>query len=249
MLSPMHNPGLTVAWARHGDEVRQAQRLRFDVFAGELGARLRTPLPNHDVDPYDDFCEHLLVRDARSGEVIGTYRALTPAQARRAGSTYAETEFDLAPLAPLRPRMLELGRSCVHPQHRQGAVVLALWGALAEFMAGNDLDTMIGCASIPLRQGSLAAAGVWNRLRHTHMASPTWRITPRRPLPLPREEQLRGLDADPPALIRGYLRLGARVLGPPAWDPHFNTADVPLMVRLADLPTRYRRGTVAMASA
>ena len=249
MLSPMHNPGLTVAWARHGDEVRQAQRLRFVVFAGELGARLRTSLPNHDVDPYDDFCEHLLVRDARSGEVIGTYRALTPAQARRAGSTYAETEFDLAPLAPLRPRMLELGRSCVHPQHRQGAVVLALWSALAEFMASNDLDTMIGCASIPLRQGSLAAVGVWNRLRHTHMAPPTWRITPRRPLQLPREEQLRRMDADPPALIRGYLRLGARVLGPPAWDPHFNTADVPLMVRLADLPARYRRGAVALASA
>ena len=241
MLTLMNYPGLTVAWARHGDEVRQAQRLRFEVFAGELGARLGTPLPNHDVDRYDDFCEHLLVRHAESGEVVGTYRALTPAQARRAGTTYTESEFDLSPLASLRPRMLELGRSCVHPEHRQGAVVLALWGALAQFMATNKLDTMIGCASIPLLPDGLAAAGIWNRVRHTHMTPPAWRIAPRRPLPLPRDEHLRQLDAEPPALIRAYFRLGARVLGPPALDPHFNTADLPLMVRLADLPARYRR--------
>ncbi|MFC5496812.1 GNAT family N-acetyltransferase [Caenimonas terrae] len=237
--------GLSVAWARHGDEVRQAQRLRHAVFAGELGARLQTALPGHDVDRYDDFCEHLLVRDEETGEVIGTYRALTPSQARRAGSTYADSEFDLAPLAPLRSRMLELGRSCVHPQHRRGAVILALWGALAQFMAHNKLDTMIGCASIPLSPGGTAAAGVWNRLRRTHMAASPLRIAPRRPLPLPAERDLQHLDAEPPPLIQGYLRLGARVLGPPAWDPHFNSADLPLLVRLADLPPRYRRGLAA----
>ena len=239
----MNNTGLSVAWAQHDDDVRQAQRLRFDVFAGELGATLHTPVPNHDVDRYDAFCEHLLVRNAESGEVIGTYRALTPSQARRAGPTYTETEFDLAPLAPLRPRMLELGRSCVHPKHRQGAVILALWSALGQFMACNDLDTMIGCASIPLHAGSMGAAGVWNRLRRNHMAPADWRIAPRLPLALPADDQLASMDAEPPALIRAYLRLGARVLGPPAWDPHFNSADLPLMVRLADLPQRYRRST------
>ena len=233
---------LQVGWARHAGEVREAQRLRFDVFAGEFGAQLNTPLPYHDVDRYDDFCEHLLVRDEASGEVVGTYRALTPAQARRAGTTYADSEFELAPLAALRPRMLELGRSCVHPQHRHGAVILALWGALAEFMVLNGLETMIGCASIPLAGGGLAAAGVWNRLRHSHMAAPALRIAPRVALPLPPEVQLLALDADPPPLIQGYLRLGARVLGPPAWDPHFDSADLPLLVRLADLPARYRRG-------
>lgn len=243
----MHNPGLTVAWARHADDVRQAQRLRFDVFAGELGAQLRTPLPNHDVDRYDDYCEHLLVRNADSGEVVGTYRALTPSQARLAGSTYAESEFDLARLAPLRSRMLELGRSCVHPKHRQGAVVLALWSALAQFMASNNLDTMMGCASVPLVPGSLLAAGIWNRIRQTHMAPAPWRVTPRCALPLPPDEQLLATDGQPPALILAYLRLGARVLGPPAWDPHFNSADLPLLVRLADLPARYRRTAAASA--
>lgn len=237
--------GLTVAWARHGDEVRQAQRLRFDVFAGEFGARLCTPLPCHDVDRFDDYCDHLLVRDDASGQVVGTYRALTPAQAGRAGSTYADSEFDLSPLAPLRPRMLELGRSCVHPQHRSGAVILALWAELARFMVRHRLDTMVGCASIPLSDGTLAAAGTWNRLRRTHMAASLLRIAPRQPLPLPAENQLQSLDADPPPLIQGYLRLGARVLGPPAWDPQFNSADLPLLVRLEDLPARYRRGAAS----
>jgi putative hemolysin len=233
---------LQVGWARHGDEVREAQRLRFDVFAGEFGAQLHTPLPYHDVDRFDDFCDHLLVRDGASGEVVGTYRALTPAQARRAGSTYADSEFDLAPLAALRPRMLELGRSCVHPQHRHGAVILALWSALADFMVRNELESIIGCASIPLQQGALGAAGAWNRLRQTHLAQPALRIAPRMPLALPPDAQLLALDADPPPLIQGYLRLGARVLGPPAWDPNFNSADLPLLVRLDDLPPRYRRG-------
>jgi putative hemolysin len=232
-------PGLTVTWARHRDEVRQAQRLRFEVFAGELGARLSTPLPDHDVDRYDDFCEHLLVRDQASGNVVGTYRALTPAQARRAGPTYTEKEFDLAPLAPLRARMLELGRSCVHPDHRRGAVLLALWGALAQFMALNDLDLMIGCASMQF--DSLAAAGVWNRLRRTRMVAAPLRIAPITPLQLPPEAQLEALDAEPPPLVQAYLRLGARVLGPPAWDASFRTADLPLLVRVADLPQRYRR--------
>lgn len=253
MLELMNNtglavsPGLCVAWARHADEVRQAQRLRFEVFASELGARLQTPLPNHDVDRYDDFCEHLLVRHAESGEVVGTYRALTPQQARRAGCTYTENEFDLTPLAPLRARMLELGRSCIHPQYRQGGVILALWSALAQFMARHDLDTMLGCASVPLHNDELAGAGVWNRVRRTHMALPRLQIAPRRPLPLPHDDQLTALDTEPPALINGYLRLGARVLGPPAYDPHFNTADLPLLVRVADLPSRYHRRSTAGA--
>ncbi|MFZ2294666.1 MAG: GNAT family N-acetyltransferase, partial [Polaromonas sp.] len=124
---------ISVSWARHQDEVRQAQRLRYQVFALEMGATLPKTLPGHDIDLFDDFCEHLLVRDAASQEVIGTYRVLTPTQAKRVGSTYSDTEFDLTRLRSLRERMVELGRSCVHAEHRHGGVILALWGALAEF--------------------------------------------------------------------------------------------------------------------
>lgn len=235
--------GITVSWARHQDDVRAAQRLRHEVFAGEMGARLTTTLEGHDIDLFDDFCEHLLVREEETNQVIGTYRVLTPAQARRIGSTYSDTEFDLTRLRDLRERMVELGRSCVHRDHRQGGVILALWGALAGFMHRNRLDTMIGCASIPMQHngvnGGDAAASIWRQLSTTHMAPIQYQVQPRLALPV---ERLNGdLVVEPPALIKGYLRLGAKVLGAPAWDPDFNTADLPMLMRIDDLPPRYRK--------
>ena len=235
--------GITVSWARHLDDVRAAQRLRHEVFVGEMGARVSTPLAGHDIDLFDDFCEHLLVREEQTQQVIGTYRVLTPAQARRVGSTYSDTEFDLTRLRDLRERMVELGRSCVHPDHRQGGVILALWGALAGFMHRNKLDTMIGCASIPMSHNGVtsgdAAASIWRQLSASHMAPIQYQVQPRLPLPV---ERLDGaLDVEPPALIKGYLRLGAKVLGAPAWDPDFNTADLPMLMRIDDLPPRYRK--------
>jgi putative hemolysin len=237
---------LLVSWARHEDEVREAQKLRHDVFAGEMGARLATPVPGFDVDLFDDFCEHLLVRDADTQQVIGTYRVLTPAQAKRIGSTYSDVEFDLTRLRSLRSRMVELGRACVHPDHRHGGVVMALWGALATFMVRNELDTMVGCASIPMTHHGaptgVAAAAIWQQLRQTHLAPIEWQVIPRLPLPVDELLAEGGMDGvEPPALIRGYLRLGAKILGAPAWDPDFNTADLPMIMRLADLPARYRK--------
>ncbi|WP_302172174.1 GNAT family N-acetyltransferase [uncultured Hydrogenophaga sp.] len=239
--------GIEVAWARHLDEVREAQRLRYQVFAQEMGARLPVTVPGHDIDLFDDYCEHLLVRDAASRAVVGTYRVLTPAQARRVGSTYSDTEFDLTRLRGVRERMVELGRSCVHADHRHGGVIMALWGALAGFMVNNRLDMMIGCASIPMHHegphgrvgGGHAAASIWRQVSRTHLAPIDFHVRPR--LPLPVEQLDDSLDVEPPALIKGYLRLGAKVLGPPAWDPDFNAADLPMFMRIADLPSRYRR--------
>jgi putative hemolysin len=238
--------GLEVVWARTEEDVRAAQRLRYLVFAEEMGARLNVPVgspPLHDIDLFDPYCEHLLVRlrdpYGEPCEVIGTYRVLTPASARRIGGLYSETEFDLTRLRPLRGRMVELGRSCVHPDHRHGGAIMALWGALAEFMVRNDLDTMIGCASVSMRDGGHMAASLWEQLSRTHLAPIGLQVRPR--LPLPVDELNRHLNVDPPALIKGYLRVGAKILGAPAWDPDFNTADLPMLMRIADLPARYRR--------
>ena len=235
--------GLLVTWARHQDEVRAAQRLRYQVFVGEMGARLPETLPGHDVDLFDDYCEHLLVREEASGEVIGTYRVLTPVQARRIGSTYSDTEFDLTRLRGLRHRMVELGRSCVHPEHRHGGVIMVLWAALGEFMVRNQLDTMIGCASIPMMQNGVfsgdVAASIWRQVREKHLAPIEYQVRPRLALPLRTLNDQ--LPVEPPALIKGYLRLGSKVLGPPAWDPDFNSADLPMMMRFADLHPRYRK--------
>ena len=237
---------LDVIWACSDDDVLEAQALRYRVFVGEMGARLNLPEgapAAHDIDRFDPFCEHLLVRtvDAQGqpGKAIGTYRVLTPAAAKRAGGLYSETEFDLTRLRSLRGNMVEVGRSCVHPDHRSGGAIMALWGALAEFMLRNDLDTMIGCASVSMCDGGHFAASLWKQLEKTHLADIEWQVRPR--LPLPVERLKHDLAVEAPPLIKGYLRCGARVLGAPAWDPDFNTADLPLMMRLADLPPRYRR--------
>lgn len=237
---------LEAVWARSADEVALAQRLRYRVFVEEMGAR---PVPppgtpaRLDADRYDAFCEHLLVRcigcDGRPKRVVGTYRVLLPDAARRAGSLYSDTEFDLRRLDTLRPAMAELGRSCVHPKWRSGGVILMLWAALAEFMRRNGVRYMVGCASVPMRDGGHAAASLWRGLRESHLAPQALRVRPWLALPI---EGLRDdLAVETQPLIKGYLRCGAQVLGPPAWDPDFCSADLPMMLDLARLHAAYRR--------
>jgi putative hemolysin len=243
--APVGDRGLVVRWARHLDEIREAQRLRYQVFAVEMGASLSVlpGMPDDlDVDRFDDYCEHLIVR-TREGrdepsEVVGTYRVLTPDGARRAGALYSDAEFDLAALDELRARMAELGRSCTAPQWRQGGVILLLWSALAEFMQRNGLGLMVGCASVPMLDGGHGAASLWARLRERHLAPESLRVRPRLPLPVERLDNT--LEVEPPPLIKGYLRCGAKILGAPAWDPDFGVADLPMLLDLEDLPASYR---------
>lgn len=237
---------LQVRWARDADDVQAAQRLRHAVFALEMGAQLDVPPGTPaglDVDRFDAFCEHLIVctaeTDSRPGEVVGTYRVLTPDGARRAGGLYTETEFDLAPIRSLLPRAAELGRSCVAPAWRQGGVILMLWSSLADFMVDQGLDAMLGCASVSMRDGGQAAAALWRQLRAQHLAAPEQRVRPHLPLPVDALDD--GQEVAIPPLIRGYLRCGATVLGAPAWDPSFDVADFPLFVDRQRLPALYRR--------
>lgn len=240
---------LTAAWADSEAEVRAAQALRYAVFAGELGARLppESVACRRDIDRFDPWCEHLLVwaGDAQGGErtLVGTYRVLPPDAARRLGGLYADQEFDLSALAPLRARMIELGRACVHPAWRSGGVILALWSALGRYMVERDYDTMVGCASVGLADGGEFASMLWYALRANYLAPPQWRATPRTALDLHASSEARpplALRAMPP-LIKGYLRGGATVLGAPAYDAGFHTADLPIMMRLQDLSARYRK--------
>ena len=220
-------------------EIHEAQRLRYKVFAEEMGARLSTILPGHDIDLYDPFCDHLLVRDLASGEVVGTYRILPTEAARRVGSYYSEQEFDLTRLNFLRPRMAELGRSCVHPAHRSGSVIARLWMGLADYMTRYGYDYLVGCASIGMADGGHIAASVYRQLSNRHLAPVEWRTTPRYRLPV--ESLDDGLTATLPPLIKGYTRMGAMVCGEPAWDPDFNTADLLLLLPMAQLNHAYAR--------
>jgi putative hemolysin len=236
-------PGSTsryhVSLAVDDSEIREAQRLRHKVFAEEMGARLASALPGHDIDLYDPFCDHLLVRDLASGEVVGTYRILSPEAAKRVGSYYSEQEFDLTRLNFLRPRMAELGRSCVHPAHRSGAVIARLWMGLADYMTRYGHEYIVGCASIGMADGGHIAASVYRQLTARHLAPIEWRVTPRFRLPV--ESLDDGRSAALPPLIKGYTRLGAMVCGEPAWDPDFNTADLLMLLPMAQLNRSYAR--------
>jgi len=233
---------ISIEWAKDLDQVRAAQRLRYKVFTEDMGAQFPKACEGYDIDLFDDFCEHLIVKDLATEEVIGTYRLLTPEQASRVGSTYFETEFDMTRLRGLRKRMVELGRSCVHPDHRHGGVIMALWGELFKFMKRNNLDTMIGSASIPMLKHDLnmeVASQVWNYVKTHHMAPIDFHVRARSPLQL--QSVTTNSDIELPSLIKAYLRLGAKVIGSPAWDPNFNTVDLPMMMRVADLKPKYHK--------
>ncbi|MBK7422229.1 MAG: GNAT family N-acetyltransferase [Propionivibrio sp.] len=229
---------LSVGLAHSEREILEAQKLRYRIFAGELGANLPTRTPGVDQDIYDTYCEHLVVRDENSGAVVGTYRILSPENARQIGSYYSENEFDLTRLQHLRPRMVEIGRSCVHADYRTGSTITLLWAGLAKYMLENRYDYLIGCASISMADGGHAAASLFNRLGE-NMSPIEYRVFPRCPLPLAALKN--DLPAELPPLIKGYLRAGAYVCGDPAWDPDFNTADLPILMPMSRLDGRYAK--------
>jgi putative hemolysin len=232
-------PAFQITWASTPNEVKEAQRLRFKVFAEEMGANLAQNNEGLDVDEFDAYCDHLLIRDQETLKVVGTYRVLPPHKAQEIGRLYSDSEFDLTRLNHLRPKMVELGRSCVHADYRSGAVIMALWSGLAQYMQKHNYEIMLGCASIPMADGGHFAASLYNSLSEEQMAPTENHAFPRLPLPL--DKLNGGLDVEPPPLIKGYLKLGAKICSAPAWDPDFNTADLLTMLRLSEINPRYAK--------
>lgn len=221
------------------EQVAAAQRLRYEVFAGELGATLHSPVTGLDVDRFDEFCDHLVVREDATGEIVGTYRMLPPERAAAAGALYSDGEFDLRALDPLRPQLVETGRSCVHPAHRDGAVVGLVWAGIARYLLLTGNRWLTGCASVPLDDGGGLAAGVWQRVRAGHLAPQPYRVVPR--VPWEPGSVARTGRASVPPLLRGYLRLGAWIGGAPAHDPDFGCADFLVLLDLHRVEDRYLR--------
>ncbi|MCS0605782.1 GNAT family N-acetyltransferase [Streptomyces sp. LP11] len=237
----------TVALARDEADVRAAQRLRHDVFAGELGARLTTGHSGLDVDPFDAHCDHLLVRDTVTGEVVGTYRLLPPDRAALAGRLYSEGEFDLTALAAIRPGLVEVGRSCVHPGHRDGAVIGLIWAGIARYMTDRGHEWLAGCCSVPLTDGGALATATWDRVRDRHLAPAEFRVRPL--LPWTPDAEAPAGRRELPALLRGYLRLGAWVCGEPAHDPDFGVADLYVLLSMRRVNPRYLRHFLSLVPA
>jgi putative hemolysin len=221
------------------DEIRAAQRLRHRVFAEEKGARLNTPLPGHDIDEFDDVADHLVVASRATREIVGTYRLIPPGRSER---MYSEGEFDLSGLPrDVLPALVEAGRACVHPEHRSGAVVTAMWSGLARYMLLSGYRYLAGCASVPLGDGGQSAADAWLLGTTKHAAPPELRVFPHQPWMPQRQLTARPSYAALPPLLRGYLRIGAWICGAPAHDRDFGDADFFVLLDMERMDDRYRR--------
>ncbi|HOB60950.1 MAG TPA: GNAT family N-acyltransferase [Candidatus Competibacteraceae bacterium] len=229
---------LSVAFAGSREEIQAAQRLRYAVFAEEMGATLHNRIPGLDHDRLDHYCQHLIVRDGL-GQVVGCTRILTPEAAQRAGGYYSQTEFDIAPVLALPGRFMEIGRTCVHPDYRNGATISTLWSGLAAFIAEWEIDHLIGCASIPLGEDDGAAQALYAELAQRHLVPEALRVRPHLPLPR-RDGMVRSKHAVPP-LLKAYLRLGAQIGGEPCLDPDFKVADVFILLPTTRIERRYAR--------
>ena len=227
---------LTVRLAANASDVIAAQRLRYKVFCEEMGADLHRA-DGRDVDEFDAVCEHLIVLDEALDKVVGTYRILAPWGARAVTRMYSEGEFRIDSLKPIAHEIFEVGRACIHPAYRNSGALARLWTGLGAYVRDHDVKYLAGCASVPLDSGSLNLGALRAELISKHLAPADFRVEP-----------IRGLQSlgDPtgsrpvaPALLKGYLRLGAWVCGEPAWDPDFDSADFFVLLPIERMAPRY----------
>jgi len=228
-------PRFITALAEDTDTVLAAQRLRHRVF--NANHSIPVDLGGIDRDGFDAHCEHLVVREAASGDVVGTYRILTAERARDAGGFYSETEFELSRLRELNARLVEVGRACVDPAYRRGSVITLLLTGLTRYVVARRYDYVLGCASIDVTRGLAEAATLCRRLVADHLGPEAWRVTPHAPF---RPGDLAPVEAELPPLIKAYLRFGAKVCGPAAWDAAFQTADLLMLLPMAAMAPRFR---------
>jgi putative hemolysin len=253
--------------------IEAAQRLRYDVFTSTPGFALPAADGQGRGDPidrdrFDEFCDHLLVRDDDTGELVGCYRMLAPAGAIAAGGLYTATEFDIRAFDQLRPSLVEMGRAVVRDGHRNGGVVLLMWAGILAYLDRYGYDYVTGCVSVPIGGESDGGEsdggesdneapgsqlrGVRDFILSRHAAPPQYRVHPHRPVVVGG----RALDDIPapsrpsvPALMRGYLRLGAQVCGEPAHDPDFGVGDFCVLLDKQHADTRYLKRLRSVSAA
>jgi putative hemolysin len=222
-------------------DILESLQLRYRVFAEELGAKLQTGAARIDMDRFDRHCSHLIVRDMLTRRIVASTRLLSEAGAAAAGGFYSESEFDLAFLGGLTGRKLEVGRTCVDPAFRSGAVIATLWSRLVEHVMAERYDYLFGCASISLEDGGQYAQSVMTYLSSQYQTDPDKRVRSRHCLPA---ADLRDASSKPPRLpplLKAYVGLGAKVCGEGYWDQDFNCVDVFVMLEIANMAPRFVR--------
>jgi putative hemolysin len=219
------------------EERRAAYRLRFRVFNLELQEGLESAfVTGEDQDEFDAFCDHVIVEERNTGSVVGTYRLQTGSCARRHLGYYSEREFDFSPYEPLRDHMVELGRACIHPDHRKYEVLMLLWKTVACYVRDRGGRYLIGCSSLS-SQDTQAGSATYHKLK-ANLAPEHLRTLPTADYAFELPEPV--VKADPPKLLRTYLALGAEICGPPALDREFKTIDFLTLMDLNSLSPAIR---------
>lgn len=229
--------------AQSDDEIEQALRLRFEVFNLEMNEGLKSSyLTGLDIDEYDAICDHLIVLDAETNLIVGTYRVLLSERAESSIGYYSETEFDLTAIRRLKANKLELGRSCVRKDYRGTAVLHTMWSAIAQYILKHNVQYLFGCASIHSTDGSIVG-GIYNRLKDKYLSDDYLRVKPLKKVPdfdaeaVINDEQYQLFM---PILLKGYLRLGAQICGEPAFDEEFGVSDFFVMLDKNKILKRYK---------
>jgi len=229
-----------VALATTLEEVRACQRLRYDVFNTELGEGLESShAQGLDRDRFDVICDHLLVRDFGSGEVVGTYRMQTGYRAKGNAGYYSEEFFAFGPYEALRRQILELGRACVHQEHRDSIVLMLLWKGIFRYAQETGARFLLGCSSLT-SQNPAEGLALFEQLRSTHLIRDDLRTMPRESHALPFIQPGGHQAVQAPRLLRTYLELSAKICGPPAIDREFKTIDFLTLLDLEEIPARLR---------
>lgn len=228
-----------ISLAQSSQDLEECQRLRYLVFNLELGEGLSTSERSGlDIDPFDSFCDHLMVRDLETSKLVGTYRLQTGETASANLGYYGNQLFDFSPYDPIRKEMLELGRACVHFDFRNTLVLHMLWKGLAMYAMRVEARYLLGCNSISSQDENYGVA-MYEALKNKYLVEPRLRTMPQ---PDCRCNPTGALieSTRPPRLFRAYLDVSAKVCGPPAIDREFKTIDFLTLVDLAHIPDRVR---------
>jgi putative hemolysin len=223
-----------------GGEVGAAQALRFEVFNLELNEGLAQSYASGlDVDPFDAVCDHLLVEHLPSRQIVGTYRLQTGVNAAAKLGYYSAQEFDFGPYEPSRRKIIELGRACVHIQHRNLIVLGMLWKGIADYAKQRGVRYLLGCSSLT-SQDPAVGASAYSELCRKFLATPPWRTRPLPEYDCPLNH-LAEESVKIPKLLRAYLSVGAKICGPPALDRSFKTIDFLTLLDLESMPPLVRQ--------
>ncbi|MDZ4725496.1 MAG: GNAT family N-acyltransferase [Leptospira sp.] len=240
---------LEVRIAQNQLEIERALALRYDVFNLEMGEGLpQSSATRKDRDEYDLYCDHLIVIDKSFEEkIVGTYRILTRKVAKEGIGFYSENEFDITSIYNLPDEIAEVGRSCVHPDYRDGSVISLLWQGLAEFMIKNNVRYLMGCGSIHSTDPEIASQSYAFLKEKEALAPAEFRVYPNPDNVLPGFSEnfviqdLKAISKNIPPLLKGYIRIGAKICGTPALDSVFGTTDVFILFDRKEITERYAK--------